>query len=307
MIIGDGDHRYEVIDQWGTLPDNLEFGVTHGVVEDSEGRIFIHHAGKTRSVMIFDPDGNLLDAWGDEYAPGAHGMILNKEADGEYLYLTATNQNFMAKTTLDGEEVLRIGTPDRPEIYAEPQEFVPTETAVASTGDFYIADGYGKPWVHQYNKEGEYIRSIGGPGDAPGQLNNPHGIMIDSRTGTEYVLVSDRGNSRLQYFTLDGEYVKHVDQELRRPCTTIQYRDEIYIPDLFSRVTIFDKDDNLIAHLGDRPECWEKPGWPNLPKEDWEVGKFSSPHDLHVDGSGNIYVVEWLSEGTGKVTKLVRQ
>ncbi|HTO23564.1 MAG TPA: hypothetical protein VMQ10_13905, partial [Spirochaetia bacterium] len=72
-------------------------------------------------------------------------------------------------------------------------------------------------------------------------------------------------------------------------------------------LTILDGKDRLIAHLGDRPGCWEKKGWPNLPKSDWVVGAFSSPHDLHVDARGTIYVVEWLSEGTGKVTRLVRR
>ena len=47
--------------------------------------------------------------------------------------------------------------------------------------------------------------------------------------------------------------------------------------------------------------------WPNLPESDWVEGAFSSPHDLHVDQAGNIYVAEWLSSGVGKCTKLVRQ
>ena len=43
MTIGSGSHVYEVIDDWGNLPDGLSFGTTHGVVEDSHGRIYIHH------------------------------------------------------------------------------------------------------------------------------------------------------------------------------------------------------------------------------------------------------------------------
>ncbi len=78
------------------------------------------------------------------------------------------------------------------------------------------------------------------------------------------------------------------------------------MPDLHSRISIFDKDDTLISHLGDRPDCWKKDGWPNLPESDWVEGAFSSPHDLHVDAKGNIYVAEWLSNETGKITKLVR-
>ena len=66
------------------------------------------------------------------------------------------------------------------------------------------------------------------------------------------------------------------------------------------------KNNKLIVHLGDRPDCWKKEGWPNLPQSDWVEGAFSSPHDLHVDRQGNIYVAEWLSNGTGKITKLIR-
>lgn len=306
MLIGSGTHQYEVIDQWGKLPADLQFGTTHGVIEDATGRIFIHHTGP-KSVIVFDPDGNCLDSWGEAYSAGAHGMILNREGDQEFLYLAATGLNFMAKTTLDGEEVLRIGTPPRSDIYDDEKKFVPTEAAIASTGEIYIADGYGQPWIHRYTAEGEYIGSFGGPGAEEGQLNNPHGIMIDTRGEQELVLVSDRGNHRLQYFTLAGEFVRQVDWEQRMPCTTVQWQDEIYIPDLFSRVSIFDREDQLIAHLGDRPDCWQQKGWPNLPPSDWVVGAFSSPHDLHVDGAGNIYVVEWMSNGVGKCTKLVRQ
>ena len=306
MVIGKGKHSYEVIDQWGKLPEGLKLGTTHGVVEDSKGRIFIHHTGR-QSVVLFDSDGNFLSSWGDEYQGGAHGMFLNRERDGEYLYLSTTSLGFVAKTTLEGREVFRIGTPERPDIYDQEKKFVPTETAVAADGRIYIADGYGQPWIHVYSKDAKYIKSFGGLGSGKGQLDNPHGIKIDTRGGQPLVQVSDRGNSRLQYFTLEGEHVRFTQGDLRKPCTTYQWQDEIYVPDLFSRVTILDRKDRLVAHLGDRPDCWKKEGWPNLPRTDWVAGAFSSPHDLHVDRGGNIYVVEWLSEGTGKITKLVRQ
>jgi DNA-binding beta-propeller fold protein YncE len=305
-LIGKGKHTYEVIDQWGKLPAGLTFGTTHGVVEDSKGRILIHHTGR-QSVVVLDPDGNYISSWGDDYQGGAHGMYLNREQGGEFLYLSTTSLGFVAKTSIDGREVFRIGTPDRPDIYDQEKKFVPTETAVAPDGRIYVADGYGQPWIHVYTKEARYITSFGGPGKGKGQLDNPHGIKIDTRGSRPLVLVSDRGNSRLQYFTLDGEHARFVQGDLRKPCTTIQWQDEIYIPDLYSRLTVLDKKDRLITHLGDREDCWKKEGWPNLPKSDWVVGKFSSPHDLHVDRSGNIYIVEWLSEGTGKITKLVRQ
>lgn len=306
MMIGNDEHLYDVVDQWGTLPAGVAFGTTHGVVEDSQGRIFIHHTGR-QSVVVFDPEGNYLSSWGDQYQGGAHGIFLNREEEGEFLYLSATSLGFVAKTTLDGREMFRIGTPDRPDIYDEQKKFVPTETAVAPDGRIYIADGYGQPWVHVYTRDARYITSFGGLGSGKGQLDNPHGIKIDTRGPRPLVLVSDRGNSRLQYFTLEGEHVRFSQGDLRKPCTTYQWREELYVPDLFSRVTILDRNDRLIMHLGDRDGCWKMEGWPNLPRAQWLVGGFSSPHDLHVDGDGNIYVVEWLSEGTGKITKLIRR
>jgi hypothetical protein len=306
MVIGKGSHQYEVIDRWGKLPAGLSFGTTHGVVEDSRGRILVHHTGKP-SVFVFDPEGNFVNSWGDDYAGGAHGMYYSRESEGEFLYLSTTGLGFVAKTTVDGREVWRIGTPDRPDIYDQEKKFVPTETAVSPDGRVYVADGYGQPWVHVYTKDGRYVSSFGGKGSGKGQLDNPHGIKVDTRGSRPLVCVSDRGNSRLQYFTLDGEHARFVQGMLRKPCTTCQWQDELYIPDLYSRLTILDRKDRLVAHLGDRPDCWTKEGWPNLPESDWVVGAFSSPHDLHVDRSGNIYCVEWLSNGTGKITKLVRK
>src|SRR5262245_28613796 len=110
MKIGSGSHTYEWIEGWAKVPASVTLGYTHGVVEDSKGRIYIHHTG-TPSVAIFEPDGTFVSAWGGEYSAGAHGMYLNSEADGEYLYLSTTNQGFVAKTTLDGREIYRIGVP----------------------------------------------------------------------------------------------------------------------------------------------------------------------------------------------------
>ncbi|MFW6288572.1 MAG: hypothetical protein ACOC2Q_02195 [Spirochaetota bacterium] len=303
--IGNGKFRYRVNTDWARLPAGRRFGTTHGVVEDAAGRLYIHHTGSP-STFVFEPDGTFVTAWGEDYAVGAHGIHLSTEPDGEFLYLAATSLGFVAKTTLAGEELLRIETPPRTDIYDTDHAFVPTETTVAHDGTIYIADGYGQPWVHRYTQSGEYVESFGGLGSTPGLLDNPHGIMLDTRKSEPRILVSDRKNARLQYFTLDGTPDGVVEGMLRFPCTTIQHHDNLYIPDLYSRLTILGPDDTLVTHLADWPECWKREGWPNLPQSEWVAGKVSSPHDLHIDRAGNIYLAEWLSEGTGKVTKFER-
>ena len=305
MRIGSGSHQYEVVEGWGKLPAGKAFGYTHGVVEDSSGLLYIHNQSKD-SVCIFDAGGEFISSWGEAYAGGAHGMYLNKEKDGEFLYLSTTKQNSVVKTTLKGEVLWTIGQPPRPDIYdGDKKKFVPTETTVAPNGEVYVADGYGQPWIHRYDASGRYLSSFGGLGAGEGQLSNPHGIMIDRRGPEPLVLVSDRGNSRLQYFTLAGTHVRFSGQDLvRKPCTTISYKDELYIPDLHSRITILDKNDRLVGHVGERAEGWKIPQWPNIAHELRQVGSFTSPHGLHVDKQGNIYLVEWISDG--RVTKLKR-
>jgi len=42
----------------------------------------------------------------------------------------------------------------------------------------------------------------------PGKMSTPHGVWLDNRPGRDVTLVvADRANARLQYFTLDGKHV----------------------------------------------------------------------------------------------------
>ncbi|MGH8639307.1 MAG: hypothetical protein ACREUZ_19400, partial [Burkholderiales bacterium] len=42
-VVGEGAHTYEAIHDWGQLPPNIKWGNTHGVVEDADGNIHVHH------------------------------------------------------------------------------------------------------------------------------------------------------------------------------------------------------------------------------------------------------------------------
>ena len=300
-VLGSGDHTYEVVKGWGALPDGIKYGNTHGVQVDSQGRVIVHNMSKD-SICIFDPDGKFIKSWGKEYAGGAHGLQLSKEGNTEFLYLATTGQHTAVKTTLDGEVVWTLQFPKECEAYKGTNaHYVPTNIAIAPNGDFYVADGYGLSWIHQYDSKAQYIRSWGGGGSAPGQMSCPHGIAIDTRGEQPVIVVADRANKRLQYFSLDGKHLSFVKDELRHPCHFDQRNGELLIPDLSGRVTIFDKNNKLVVHLGDNPDKsqWEGNG---LPQNKWVDGVFIAPHGACWDKDGNIYVAEWLRPG--RVTKL---
>jgi hypothetical protein len=303
VMVGEGDHKYEFQSDFCKLPDTHKFGNCHGVQQDGQGRMIIHSQGAAPdSVLIFDNEGKFIKSWGKQYVGGAHGLQLVKEDGKEFLYLALTGQHICVKTTLDGEKVWEIGFPKECDVYGgKPDKFVPTNIAIAKNGDFYVADGYGSNLVHQYDKTTKYIRTFGGTGNAEGQLRQPHGIWIDTRNGTEEVLVADRANVRLQWFSLDGKFLRLVKDELRHPCHFDTRGDELLIPDLKGRITLFNKENKLICHLGDNKDQkkWAGNG---VPKEQWEDGQFIAPHGACYDKDGNIFVAEWVRPG--RVTRL---
>jgi len=303
IILGGGNHTYEWIRNWAKLPAGMRFGNTHGaVVIDAQGRILMN-TDTENAIIIFDPDGRFIKAWGKEFKGGTHGMALHREGKTEYLYLTHHTRHEFAKCTLDGEVMWIKGYPEQAGVYRTANEFKPTGVAFAPNGDFYVTDGYGLSWVHQYNSKAEYIRSWGGVGSEPGKLKQPHGIWVDTRGKTPVVVVADRGNHRLQMFSLDGKHLSFVTDELRLPSNLDQRGQDLAIADLAGRVTIFDHDNKLITHLGDNPDP-EKRAKNGVPPEQWVDGEFISPHCPRWDANGNLYVLEWLSNG--RITKLKR-
>ncbi len=312
ITVGSGDHTYQVIHDWGQLPPGYRYGNTHGVCEDAQHRIYVKNtigAGSASddAIVVFDPEGRFIRSWGAEFKGGAHGLHINREGREEFLYLADPPRGVVAKTTLDGEPVWTRNHPEESGLYNSQGEYHPTNIAVVPegflhAGDIYVADGYGKSWIHHHNAAGDYLRSFGGPGAERGQVSCPHGLMIDTRgAGPDKeprLLVADRSNRRLQYFTLGGRHAGFVKDELRSPCHFHFRNGEVVIPDLEARVTIFDKDNKLIVHLGDGQNYALR----DKPREQFIPGKFVAPHSAIFDHEGSIFVVEWVE--VGRVTKL---
>ena len=310
-VVGSGAHTYEVQHDWGELPRNIAYGNTHGVVEDSQGRIYVHQtvhstSESSDSMVVYDAKGKFINSWGKEFKGGAHGLHIRKEGSTEFLYLCDTKRAVVVKATLDGEEVFSLGYPEMSDAYRPGADgkrikYSPTNLAIAANGDFYVGDGYGSSYINQYNAKGEFIRTFGGKGKDPGQLDCPHGIAVDTRGASPVLVVADRSNNRLQRFTLDGKHIDFV-AGTNLPCHFGYFKNgDVVIPDLGARVTLMDKKDQVIAHLGDDSASkWRETRV--KPRDSFTAGKFIAPHGACFDHNGNIFVVEWVE--VGRVTKL---
>jgi sugar lactone lactonase YvrE len=81
----------------------------------------------------------------------------------------------------------------------------PTDVAWDSKGNIYITDGYINSRVAKYDSHGDWVKSWGSKGTAPGQFNLPHAIAIDRN---DNIYVGDRSNRRIQVFDTDGKFLR---------------------------------------------------------------------------------------------------
>jgi hypothetical protein len=322
LILGSGEHRYEVLHNWPQLPDKFTWQTTHNVAFDRAGNLYVIHEGhkdkpEHPAVFVFDADGKYIRSFGSEFQGGGHGLEVHEENGEEFLYVTGYQHlKKFAKLTLDGKTVWVRHAPMESGIYAAKEDtkptgqwgrdrFMPTNIAFHPTsGDFYVADGYGAYVIHQYDRDANYKSTFGKDGNADGEFNLPHGVWIDTRPGRDpSVVVADRVNARLQWFSLEGKHLQTLDGFLL-PANVDTRGEVMLVPDLRSRVTLLDGKNNVIAHLGD-DEAWRehvlKDGVRTHPDQR-PAGKFIHPHDACFDADGNIFIAEWVA--TGRVTKL---
>jgi hypothetical protein len=186
----------------------------------------------------------------------------------------------------------------------DPAAFNPTAVAVAPSGDLFVADGYGRNWIHRFSKDRAYLGSFGGTGEAPGQFRTCHGLAIDERGPEPRLLVCDRENRRVQRFDLAGRLVDVPVTDLRRPCSLAFNGRSTAVAELEGRVTILDENFMPVAHLGDntRREQWANNG---VRPEDWIDGVFTAPHACCFDAAGDLYVMDW--NAMGRISKLLRR
>jgi hypothetical protein len=303
VLLGEGSHRYRWLDGWLQVPGGADLGNTHGsIVSDSRGQIYFN-TDTEQAVRVHTKDGAFVRAFGADLAGGVHGMCIVQEKDGEFLYLVHHARGIWRKMKLDGEVVMEQGAPDASKLYAKPGEFHPTSIAVVPDGDIFVADGYGLSWVHQYDHAGKYIRSFGGPGGEPSNMNCPHGLLIDKRTQPYTLLVADRENHRIQVFALDGKLVSIITGMFRRPCSMQEHDGYLAVPDLAGRVTILDRKNELVVQLGDNPDESQR-AQNGVPRDKWKDGVFIAPHSAHWDAAGDLYVMDW--NYLGRVNKLAR-
>ncbi len=265
----------------------MAFKEATSVAVDQHDRVYVFNRG-THPMMVFDRDGNFLEAWGVGDFIRPHGVHVAPDGD---LLLVDDLGHTLKKTSTGGEVRFVVGTHGEPSPWHEGSPFNrPTDAYVSPvTGDIFVTDGYGNSRAHRFTANGEHVLSWGEPGTGPGQFSLPHNLVVldDGR-----VVVCDRENFRLQVFTKDGEYIQQI--HLHRPqaiCVGRGDDQSIYVtetrpptvqegvPGLGLRIRVLDRNFDEITSFG--------AGISGVAPD-----QFISPHGIAIDSEGSVYVAE---------------
>ena len=302
IILGHNNKRYRIDTKWGELDFNrYPVKDCHEMVQDSKGRMILLTNETKNNVIIYDKKGKLITTWGNEY-PGAHGLTLFNENGEEVLFICENNRHQVIKTTLDGRVLLTLDYPKETGEYTKADEYVPTETTIAPNGDIYVADGYGKDFIIQYNYKGEYIRHWGGRGAEEKHLKNAHGICFDNRDkNNPLLIVTSREQNAFKRYTLEGKYIDTIGLPGAWVCRPVIHGEYLYAAVLQSQsrlwqqsgfVTILDKNNKVVSNLaGSEPAYVNN----NLEEMYQTINVFQYPHDVCIDDEENLYVAQWNS------------
>lgn len=211
------------------LPDRWVTGEVAGTCVDSQDHVFTVNRRNlldiertlgevvSPTVIEFDPDGNVVNAWGDPaiLPNGIHGCFVDHE---DNVWIASNGDGVVQKYSHDGNLLLQIGTKGlcdgpggacgAPGLNSSTTLLnQPADMAVdPSNGDVYIADGYGNHRVAVFDRSGGFLRQWGSPGTGPGQFapgggGHPHCVVF-TKAGLLYVC--DRANDRIQVFDRMG-------------------------------------------------------------------------------------------------------
>jgi len=284
---------------WGTIgTEASQFQSPHSVAVAADGSIYVadgfnHRVQKFNAqgeyVMSIGtpsgqtpnpPDGTFNEPWGVAVAP-----------DGS-IYVADTWNHRIQHFTADGAFINKwgaLGDTGGQAVGDESLFYGPRSVAVDADGRVIVADT-GNKRLQVFDKDGQFIRQIGGGGLDQGRLDEPVGVAVDPQGNS---VVADTWNGRVQIFDADGQSIAAWDidgwldkEVVGKPYLAVDAQSRVYVADEVSqRVLIFDETGKYLGGFG---------------QYGTDDHGFTMAGGIAVDGEGFIYVVD---TGSGRVLK----
>lgn len=269
--------KYVVNKTWAQLPADLPWNSsTSNIAADGKGNVVVFVRAMP-FFRMFTRDGKFVRSWGDaSLFTEPHSLMFDREGN---LWTTDSQGHVVYKFDSTGKVLLTLGKKGMAGDNTSHDLFNrPNAVALAANGDIYVSDGYNNSRVVQFNKDGKFVRIIGGTkGAEPGQLQLPHGVVIDSKGR---IIVGDSDNKRIAVFDKDGKFVENWPFASRGGML-ITSDDTVYVSDVNAGSISIIKDGKLLD----------------------TIGGLGRPHGVGLDTDGALYAADSLGRAVMKITK----
>jgi hypothetical protein len=236
---------YRRIDNFFKMPPGRTMGSSSAVGVDHQGHIWVAERcganscanSKIDPIMEFDAGGNFIKAFGGGMMVFPHGFFIDK---ADHIWVTDAQVGGgkgadVLEFDQNGKLLLTLGKPgvtgSGSDTFTEPSSVL-----VAPNGDIFVGDGHeegkGNARIVKFDKHGVFLMQWGSHGSAPGQIEVPHTLAMDSRGR---LFEGDRGNNRIQIFSQDGKLLEIWTQFSRPSGVYIDQSDVLYVTDSESR------------------------------------------------------------------------
>jgi DNA-binding beta-propeller fold protein YncE len=318
--------KFEVDPNWPKpLPDRWVLGQVGGVCVDAQDHVFIVTRGilvpkeenlatPAPAVIEFDPDGKVLNSWGNRQVmpKELHGCFIDSHGN---VWIAGDHDGIVQEYTHDGSKMLlqigtngmfdsADGTDSKITLVSAMNTshvFLNAPSAVTvdpTNGDVYISDGYGNRRVVVFDREGHYLRQWGRQGTLAEVDAGVGGVFLKvvhcvvmGNDGLVYVC--DRLGNRVEVFDKMGNFQRNIlveSKTARRTNYAVGTACWIaFSPDPAQKFAYVGNcaDDEiriLDRATGKALSSFGRPGN--------QVGELMDPHSLAVDSKGNIIVGE---------------
>ena len=211
------------------LPENMYFGEATGVAVNSHGHVFVLSRGNTSGpaygaaatqLLEFDQNGNFVREIGKNLYAWSFGHTVRVDPQ-DNVWVTDKGSDMVVRFNPQGRVTMVFGRKQeasdretgplehpKPPLPPEDGRFRQvTDVTWDPAGNIYISDGYINSRVAKADRDGNWLKSWGTPGNQPGQFNTPHSIAADAKGN---IYVADRGNRRIQVFDTDGNFLRQI-------------------------------------------------------------------------------------------------
>jgi DNA-binding beta-propeller fold protein YncE len=245
----------------------FSFDTPRDIAFAPDGTFYVSDSRNHR-ILHFDPDGNLLNAFG---AYGASDYTTQTIAAAGYfnepwglavgpdgsVYVADTWNNRIQKFSANGEFVTMWGQFGAAE--TRYHFWGPRGVAVDREGRVFVTDT-GNKRVVIFDRDGNDLASFGGAGLGVGQFDEPVGIEVDD---AGRLFIADTWNKRIQIMIPDGDtltYPNHITWDIdgwygesldNKPFLAIDENYQVYVADpILGRVLVFNQHGDFLYAWG---------------------------------------------------------